>query len=194
MDEYWLDEQVVGVRSDGGAATIAVVPEPVGVIGGHGGFVVSRQGKVPEGWSKQGVVVPDEVWRAVQHLAARHGYGSLKALATAAFGVLAGMPDHHRLALLRWIAQAQVGGPGDITPEAVWNALQESMRTDIGNARVIGPVERVRVPKPAASDSVAKLVEGLKQRPLPTEQTHEVTRILDPGILGKKKAKKEDAA
>lgn len=151
----------------------------------------AKTNQAGDGWERQGVTIPKQVWAALRGLAGKRGHGSMKVITTAGLSVVAGMPEHARERLLRWIAITEWDhGPAALTPEAVWQQLLEVIREDIGNARVIGPVERVEAPKPSAEALAARL----KERPLPTEQTHEVTRILDPRILGRKKKAGEDAA
>lgn len=127
----------------------------------------SRQGMVPRGWGKQGVVVPDVVWKPLRQLADQKGYGSLKLLATAGLGLLVGMPEHIRTRLVKWVMQADYDNPDTITPEAIWQEFVKAFADDNNNA-VPTTARPVRVP--------------IVEPPLPTPQTHAVTRILDPNI------------
>lgn len=140
-----------------------------------------QQAGTGDGWERQGVTIPKQVWAALRGLAGKRGHGSMKVITTGGMALIAGMPEPTRERLLRWIAITEWDhGPAAITPEAVWSQLLAVMREDLGNAEVIGRVERVPAPDVAAS----KLVETLKQPPMPSERTHEVTRILDPTLLG----------
>ncbi len=126
----------------------------------------SRHGRLPEGWTKQSLTVPRSVWTGMRLLSEVHGYGSLKSLGTVGLGIVAGMPQHMRKRMLKWIAQAEVDGHEAIDPEAIWRELLGAIADDFGNARVVGTVTPVRP----------------GEMPLPTPQTHAVTRILDPNV------------
>lgn len=108
----------------------------------------------------------------------------MKVITTAALGVMAGMPDHVRDRLMRWInATDWDHGPEALTPEAIWTEFWAAIREDHGNAELIGPAEAITPGVP-----LKPLPAPRGELPLPTPETHQVTQILDPAILkGKKK-------
>lgn len=138
----------------------------------------------PDGWRRQGVLVPDGVWSAARTLAGQRGHGAMKVLTTMGMGVAVGMPGHVRSRLMDWIARTEwENGPEAITPEALWVEFLRAIREDLGNAELIGPAEAITPGVPLKPLPVPR-----GELPLPTPATHEVTRILDPAILkGKKK-------
>lgn len=130
-----------------------------------------------DGWERQGITIPKNVWKAMRSLAGKRGHGSMKVITTAGAALIAGMPDAVRDDLLRWITLTDWDhGPDALTPEAVWAELERLLKArSTGNIQPIGRVK----PMPVVP------VNG----PTGEQITHEVTRILDPDILGKGKKK-----
>lgn len=124
--------------------------------------------------------MPESVWRAVRDLADDRGHGSVKLLSTIGLGVVAGMPEHVRTRVAKWAIQADYDGVSNLTPETIFAEFIAAIREDTGNAQVIGSASPVPPPggKPEDKRVSPPDDDGL---------THEVTRILDPAFLAKKK-------
>ena len=134
-----------------------------------------------DGWERQGITIPKDVWRAMRDVAGQRGHGSMKIITTAGSALIAGMPEHVRDGLLRWITMTDWDeGPEALTPEAIYAEFLRLSRGDIGNAQVIGSASAV--PPPGGKPEDKRVSPPDDDGP-----THEVTRILDPAFLAKKK-------
>jgi hypothetical protein len=83
----------------------------------------TRHGKIPQGWTKQGLQVPKHVADEFKHHAEHFGGGGVKFLGTVALDLINQMPDECRERLASIAYKTTWPDPLKHDPKAVWREL-----------------------------------------------------------------------
>lgn len=95
----------------------------------------SRQGKIPEGWIKQGVQIPKHLRERLEVEANEKGVSSIKLLGTTAFCVILGMPAEIRDDLYALVSRMSWKGPENIDEDQVWRELSVLVQRSVNSEK-----------------------------------------------------------
>ena len=112
----------------------------------------SRHGKVPVGWAKQNVQIPEHIAEEVKQQAEIQGYGSVKILSTAAFSFLLALPQDDLDTICNYVHQITWNDPSRLDK----NHIRELIRMLLNGESVVDESQLIQKRIESAANKAKK--------------------------------------